>query len=90
MLAIKFALFDSFSQTFMVDEMATWKFPQKRFLRVLAHHALKFFNLYVEFLALNNVPSVVFGEVRGICAGEKVVESFVSGEFHSDEALICV
>ena len=70
--------------------MATWKLSEEGFLRVLAHHALKFFNLDVEFLALDDVPSVVFGEVRGVCAGEKVVESFVSGEFHSDEALICI
>lgn len=59
--------------------MATWKFSEKRFLWVFAHHALKFFNLDVEFFALNYIPSIVFREVGGVCAGEEVVKSFVCG-----------
>ena len=53
----------------MVNKMTAWKFPQKRFLGVFTHHALKFLNLDVKFLALNNVPAVVFREVRGVRAG---------------------
>ncbi len=88
MLAVKLSLFDSFPQTLVMNEMATWKFSQKRLLGVFAHHALKFFNLDIEFLALNNIPSVVFGKVAGVCTGQKVIQSFIRRQFHPNEALI--
>jgi hypothetical protein len=87
-LAVKLSLFDSFSETLVMNEMPTWKFSQKRLLRVFAHHALKFFNLDIKFLALNNIPAVIFRKVAGVGTGQEVIQSFICRQFHPNEPLI--
>ena len=71
--------------------MTAFESSQKYFFLIITSNTLKFLNLYVQFLALNDIPPRVLTEITWEWRSQKMEESsWVIWNFHPDYSLFFI